>query len=101
VDVISENNTNMTLTRKLQSNLFTDSIPMPDMDRIDAKYFADPNEFVFIKVYLLNPDNQVILRLTIEGITYKAYQFEEGSHSELLIIRYQVSDQSGIHNLLI
>jgi hypothetical protein len=101
VDVISENNTNMSLTRKLKSNLFTETIPLPDMDRIDAKYFAKPNEVVFIKVYLVNPDNQVILRLTIEGITYQAFQFEEGSHSELLIIRYQVSDQSGMHDLLI
>ena len=101
VDVISDNNTNVSLTHKLQSNLFIDSIPMPDTEAIEAKYFADPNEFVFIKVYLLNPDNQVILRLTIEGKTYQAFQFEEGSHSELLIIRYQVSDQSGMHDLLI
>ncbi|MCU0105674.1 hypothetical protein N7603_08385, partial [Acholeplasma vituli] len=75
-----------------------------DIDVIDSgevEYFAVRNQDVLITVKLVNPDSQVILRFTLNGVTYQSFQFQEGSDSENLILKVNAGDVSGVKEFTI
>jgi hypothetical protein len=79
-----------------------DEIPSIDVPiQEDVIYFARPNEDVFVRVNLFNPDGQVILRIIVDGIIYQIAQFESGSNSETLILRVNAGNVSGIKTITI
>jgi hypothetical protein len=86
-----------------QSMSFDDEIEK-DFDVVESdeiEYFANLNENVLINVKLSNPDSQVILRFTLNGVIYQSFQFQEGSDSENLILRVNAGSVSGIKEFTI
>jgi alpha-tubulin suppressor-like RCC1 family protein len=86
-----------------QSMSFDDEIEK-DFDVIESdeiEYFANRNEDILINVRLINPDSQVILRFTLNSVTYQSFQFKEGSNSENLLLIVNAGDISGIKEFTI
>jgi uncharacterized repeat protein (TIGR02543 family) len=85
-----------------QTASLNDEIPLIDIpEQPDFIYFAARNEDVFVNIILNNPDSQVILRFKLNGVIYQSFQFEQGSNSELLIVKVNAGDLSGIKELTI
>ncbi|MBR3863186.1 MAG: leucine-rich repeat protein, partial [Clostridia bacterium] len=62
----------------------------------EPRYYAKPNEDVYITVHIDNPDNFVILSFTLNGKMYSSYMFEEGSDLENLILKVNVGEVEGM-----
>lgn len=79
-----------------------DDIPIIEIpEQPEASYYAARNEDVYVRVILDNPDSQVILRFTLNGVVYQSFEFEEGSTSEVLIVKVNAGDVSGVRELTI
>ena len=59
-------------------------------------YYATPGEYIYINIYIENPDNFEILSFTLNGQKYSSYMFEEGSDMENIVLKYNVGTDSGI-----
>ena len=59
-------------------------------------FYAPQNGDVYIHIYINNPDQFEILSFTLNGEKYSSYMFEAGSTQELLILKRNVGDVSGI-----
>ena len=59
-------------------------------------YYAAQNQDVYIYIYIDNPDKFEILSFTLNGEKYSSYMFEYGSNMEVLILKYNVGDASGV-----
>lgn len=57
--------------------------------------YANVNEDIIINIHIDNPDEYVILRFILNGTTYQAYQFEEGSNSNLIKLKVNVGSIPG------
>ena len=109
MDVASVNNTKASFPlafRSYRETTFTsgldDEIPTIDFpEQPDLTYYANPNEEIIVRVYLTNPDDQVILRFKLNGVIYQSFEFQEGSNSELLIVKVNSGSVSGIQELTI
>jgi hypothetical protein len=79
-----------------------DDIPIIEIpEQPDIVYYSARNEDVYVRVILDNPDSQVILRFTLNGVVYQSFEFEDGSNSELLIVKVNAGDLSGVRELTI
>ena len=47
---------------------------------------------IYVVIVLDNPDKYEILSFTLDGYKYQAYEFEKGSNSERLILKYETDD---------
>ena len=63
---------------------------------VDDIYYAVPNENVYIKIHIDNPDNFEIMSFTLNEKKYSGYMFEDGSDMETIILKYNVGNTSGI-----
>ena len=59
-------------------------------------FYATQNSDVYVHIYINNPDNFEILSFTLNGKKYSSYMFEYGSTLEVLILKLNVGDVSGI-----
>ena len=59
-------------------------------------FYATTGGDVYIHIYISNPDQFEILSFTLNGEKYSSYMFEPGSTQELLILKRNVGDVSGI-----
>ena len=75
------------------------STEIPTQNNIS--YYANPEEDIIIRISLFNPDNQVILRFSLNKVVYQSYEFQKGSNSENLYIFIRTSKDSGVHDLTI
>ena len=62
----------------------------------EERYYAKPNENVYITIHIDNPDSFEILSFTLNGEKYSAYMFEPGSDMENLILKVDVGDVEGV-----
>ena len=62
---------------------------------VEQRYYANPNEDIYITIHIDNPDNYEILSFTLNGEKYSSYMFEEGSDMENLILKVNVGDVEG------
>lgn len=109
MDVSSVSNTQASFPLSYKNNSITtitsgidDEIPTIDIpEQPDLTYYANPNEEIFVSIFLTNPDSQVILRFKLNGVIYQSFEFQEGSSSELLIVKVNAGEISGIKELTI
>jgi uncharacterized repeat protein (TIGR02543 family) len=109
MDVASVSNSQASLPLSFRSYRETtmtsginDEIPTIDIpEQPDFTYYANPNEVILVRVYLTNPDSQVILRFKLNGVIYQSFEFQEGSNSELLIVKVNAGAISGTKELTI
>ncbi|MBO7341133.1 MAG: InlB B-repeat-containing protein, partial [Clostridia bacterium] len=73
-----------------------DAVGAFNVQSAEPRYYAKPNEDVYITVHIDNPDNFVILSFTLNGKMYSSYMFEEGSDLENLILKVNVGDVEGM-----
>ena len=59
-------------------------------------YYAAQNQNIYIHIHIYNPDQFEILSFTLNGQKYSSYMFVEGSTQELLILKLNVGNASGI-----
>ena len=59
-------------------------------------YYATQNQDIYIHIHIHNPDQFEILSFTLNGQKYSSYMFEAGSTQELLILKLNVGNASGI-----
>ena len=59
-------------------------------------YYATQNQDIYIHIHISNPDQFEILSFTLNGQKYSSYMFESGSTQELLILKLNVGNVSGI-----
>jgi hypothetical protein len=79
-----------------------DNIPTLDIpEQENLVYYANRNEEIFVSVRLFNPEGHVILRFTLNGVIYQSFQFESGSNSQLLVIKVNSGNISGVKELTI
>lgn len=91
------------LSQSFKTNLgINDNIPTLDIpEQENLTYYANRNQDIFVNVRLFNPDGQVILRFTLNGVIYQSFQFEAGSNSELLVVKVNAGNVSGVKELTI
>ena len=63
--------------------------------------YAKRNESIIITIKLENPKEYEILSFTLNNKKYQISEFLEGSNSEQILVRYNVSDTSGIEEITI
>jgi len=73
-----------------------DAVGAFHVQSVEPRYYAKPNEDVYITVHIDNPDNFVILSFTLNGKMYSSYMFEEGSDLENLILKVNVGEVEGM-----
>ncbi len=73
-----------------------DAVGAFSVQSAEPRYYAKPNEDVYITVHIDNPDNFVILSFTLNGKMYSSYMFEEGSDLENLILKVNVGEVEGM-----
>ncbi|MCH5160295.1 MAG: leucine-rich repeat domain-containing protein [Clostridiales bacterium] len=61
----------------------------------DTFIYAEPYSAVYVKIKLDNPDDCVIANVTINDKTYEAASFESGSNRETIVIKVNVSSDTG------
>ena len=59
-------------------------------------FYAEINQDVYVSVSISNPNSFAILRFKLNGTFYQSFQFEEGSTSELIVVKVQSGDVPGI-----
>lgn len=64
-------------------------------------YYATKSETILITVKIDNPNFYEILSFTLNGRLYQTFEFQDGSNSEQIIIRFNVQDTSGIQTITI
>ncbi len=64
-------------------------------------YYASKSETILITVKISNPNFYEILSFTLNGRLYQTFEFQDGSNSEQIIIRFNVQDTSGIQSVTI
>ena len=85
-----------------KDNSAEDSFDKPIEDSLhvtggtEERYYAKPNEDVYITVHVENPDNFEILSFTLNDKVYSSYMFEAGSDMENLILKVNVGDVEGV-----
>lgn len=62
----------------------------------EERYYAKPNENIYITIHIDNPDSFEILSFTLNGVKYSTYMFEPGSDMEHLILKVDVGDVEGV-----
>ncbi len=73
-----------------------DAVGALHVQSTEPRYYAKPNEDVYITVHIENPDDFVILSFTLNGQMYSSYMFEQGSDLENLILKVNVGDVEGM-----
>ncbi len=63
--------------------------------------YENPNTDIIITINILNPKMYEILSFTLNGNKYQSYQFETGSNSTQILVKYQTRDESGIEEITI
>ena len=97
----------LSLNMNSQSEAFDEDIEDVIEEYIDVitsdeiEYFSTRNQDILITVKLFNPDGQSILRFTLNGVIYQAFQFQDGSNSENLILKINSGNVSGIKEFTI
>ena len=85
-----------TIGDKPFENPIDDAVGAFQVQSAEPRYYAKPNEDVYITVHIDNPDDFVILSFTLNGKMYSSYMFEEGSDLENLILKVNVGDVEGV-----
>lgn len=91
-------NTDYSFINKLKPTLRGGVFPELAVDKYygtsegEYKYYAKPNEDVYITVHINNPDNFEILSFTLNGVKYTSYMFEDGSDLENLVLKVNVGN---------
>ena len=68
-----------------------------NIDQLEEEiYYSYVNEDVFLNVHINNPDNFEILSFVLNGQKYSSYMFENNSTMELLIIKINNGNESGL-----
>lgn len=62
----------------------------------EERYYAKPNEDVYITVHIDNPDQFEILSFTLNDKKYQNHMFEYGSDLENIILKINVGDVEGV-----
>ena len=63
--------------------------------------YAKPGETINVTVHISNPMFYEILSFTLNGRLYQTYEFQEGSDSETIIVKFTVSEDSGLEEITI
>lgn len=63
--------------------------------------YANPDEEVLITIKLDNPEFYEILSFTLNGRKYQSFEFESGSNSSQIVVKYKARSQSGIESITI
>ena len=64
-------------------------------------YYALPGETINVSVKINNPKFFEILSFTLNGRLYQTYEFQEGSDSENIVVRYTCPEDSGLTSITI
>lgn len=77
------------------------------MDQIGVIYeqgiscYADPEEEVLVTIKIDNPEFYEILSFTLNGVKYQSYEFEAGSNSSQIVVKYKARSESGVEEITI
>lgn len=63
--------------------------------------YANPEEEIIITVKINNPKSFEILSFTLNGYKYQSYEFEYGSNSNQILVKFKTTNISGIQNVTI
>ena len=99
IDVPEDNMPVMPDNADIEENLLP-SISVNNESNI-TPFYANVDEDVYISVRIINPNSYVILRFTLNGVVYQSYQFEDGSTSELLVLKVNSGLTPGIKEFTI
>ena len=99
IDVPKDNMPTLPENADIEENLLP-SISVSEEANI-TPFYAEVNQDVFISVRIVNPESYAILRFTLNGVVYQSYQFEDGSNSELLVLKVSSGSVAGIKEFTI
>lgn len=80
-------------------NELIDEIGVTKLDGISC--YEKPNTDIIITINITNPKSYEILSFTLNGNKYQSYQFEKGSDSTQILVKYQTRGESGIEEITI
>lgn len=63
--------------------------------------YAQPKEEILVTIKVDNPKSFEILSFTLNNYKYQSYEFVEGSNSTEIIVKFKVSETSGIEEITI
>lgn len=63
--------------------------------------YANPEEEIIITVKINNPKSFEIMSFTLNGYKYQSYEFEYGSNSNQILVKFKTTNISGIQNVTI
>lgn len=64
-------------------------------------YYAKKAETILVTVEIENPNFYEILSFTLNGRLYQSFEFQEGSNSNQIIVKFETSNLSGIQTITI
>lgn len=66
-----------------------------------ADCYTSPNQEFYLLIKLDNPNEYEILSITVNGIKYQSYQFNENSTSENILIKVKANEKPGIYDYIL
>ena len=94
----SQNLSGKMLSGEIEQELI-DQFGVSKMD--DVLCFEKPNTDILITISIENPKSFEMLSITLNGVKYTSYQFEDGSTTTKIKVKYPTSSKSGIEEITI